>query len=173
MPYVERDEENNVIGVYARPQAGIAEEFLALDSEEWKERTLFDDLRNRCGEVSELFAEKIGVGFTFNDPTTGNPQVFESSDSGLRWLDRSALRARKSKDDTEGKTFKARAKGRVKVVMTDDELIDLASDFFDWGTLLDDEMQDRKDALYDICEGAGTVAERQILLDDYDIETGW
>ena len=133
---------------------------------------LVDTLRQRLSDVSDLFDQKLSVGFTFDDPG-GNPQVFESTDSGLRWLDRSALRARKSKDDTEGKTFKARCAGRVKVLLTDSELIDVAAGFFDWGTTLDDVMQDIKDDLYDIAEGAGTDDERRTALTAYDITVGW
>lgn len=128
-------------------------------------------LDTRIKEVSNLFSQKISIGFAFNDPG-GNPQVFEYSDSGLKWLDRAALRARKSIDNVENKTFKMRVTGG-SVVLTDTELLNNASDFYDSGTDIDDIYQDHKDALRDIATGVGTDDEKRAALIAYDIETGW
>ena len=128
-------------------------------------------LEKRLSDVSGLFSQKMSVGFAFNDPQA-NPQIFAFDDSGLKWLDRAALRARKSKGNTENKTFKARVVGG-KVVLTDLQLIELASDFYDWGTENDDVLQDHNDALHAIAEGVGTDAEKIIALNAYDETAGW
>lgn len=129
-------------------------------------------LTDRLNDVSVLFKDKMNVGFTFNDPQ-GNPQVFEPGETGLLWLDRSALRARKSKDDVEGKTFNTRLADRVEMIMTDTQLINLASDLFDWGTSIDDVQQGHKTALNDIANGTGTNAQKIIDLNAYDITIGF
>lgn len=128
-------------------------------------------LANRLTDVSDLFYSKISGGFPFDDPQQ-NPQVFEYSDSSLKWLDRAALRARKSIDDVENKTFKMRVTGG-HIVLTDVELLGIASGFYDSGTDLDDVGQDHKDALHDIADGVGTDDEKRTALNNYDIETGW
>lgn len=128
-------------------------------------------LNKRLNDVAELFAQKIGAGFVFDHPQ-GQPQTFAYTDSGLRWLDRAALRARKSKDNNENRTFKMRVVGG-KITLTDIELIDVASDYYDAGTLLDDVAQDYYDALRAIAEGAGTDAAKYIALRDHDITAGW
>lgn len=144
--------------------------FISTDPNDYLD-SIEDVLTNRLGDVSILFYQKIGVGFTFTDPQQ-NQQVFAYSDSGLKWLDRAALRARKSKDNTENKTFKMRVVDE-KIILTDNELIDIASDFYDWGADLDDIYQDHKDSLRDIADGAGTDAQKRIAIAAYIITTGW
>ena len=121
--------------------------------------------------VTNLFYQKIGEGFPFVDPDQ-NPQVFEYSDSSLKWLDRAALRSRKSIDETENKTFKMRVTDG-HVFLSDVQLLNIASGFYDVGTDLDDINQDHKDALRNIADGAGTDDEKRAALLSYDINLGW
>jgi len=142
----------------------------------WDALNLATVLNTRLNDVSKLFDQKFAVGYSFIDPQS-NQQVFKPDDSGLRWLDRSALRARKSKDDeaqTPGRsrTFKMRTVAK-RITLTDDELIDVASGLFDWGDDLDDTAQDLKDSLRDIAESIGTDAEKTSALNAYDITIGW
>lgn len=106
-------------------------------------------LAQRLDDVRALYNGKMDIGYLWSE-CPGGPQTVETDEGTKAAMTHFALRAKRSVDQAQTKTFKWRFAGPIIIELSDVEFLNLAESMFDWAVTIDESAQIHKFALYAI-----------------------
>ena len=102
MPYVQRDEQNNITTIFTEEVEGVAEEYLAEDSLEWIAYLLSKIIISKTQQIKDEMYRVLADGFQWRNTNT-DPWFTVSIDDDMQgFLTRTLLKMNEGRVDPHG-----------------------------------------------------------------------